>query len=227
MTSDGALRRLQDLIGYRFHDADLLRHALTHRSASATHNERLEFLGDSVLGYLISETLYHRFPQADEGHLTRMRAQLVKRETLAAVARHLVLGDYLVLGTGELRSGGQSRDSTLADALEALIAAVYLDGGLVAVRQLIEQLLDTHLNAVTAASDRKDAKTRLQEYLQARQKILPDYQIVEVRGEQHDQTFVVVCALPELGYSTRGVGGSRRKAEQVAAASMLQTLGGA
>jgi ribonuclease-3 len=227
LTLDSATQRLQRLIGYRFHDEDLLRLALTHRSASANHNERLEFLGDSVLGYLVSDILYGRHSRADEGRLTRMRAQLVKRETLAAAARKLVLGDYLVLGTGELRSGGQSRDSMLADALEALIAAVYLDGGLGAARDLILRLLAERLDNVEPSSERKDAKTRLQEYLQARQQSLPDYQVVNVFGEQHEQTFVVSCALPDLGRSIEGVGGSRRKAEQAAAESMLHSLGDA
>lgn len=225
MTPEHAAQRLQRLIGYRFHDEDLLRLALTHRSASANHNERLEFLGDSVLGYLVSDILYARHPRADEGRLTRMRAQLVKRETLAATASNLVLGDYLVLGTGELRSGGQSRDSTLADALEALIAAVYLDGGLGAARDLIVRLLAERLDDIEPSSERKDAKTRLQEYLQARRQSLPEYQVVKVFGEQHEQTFVVACALPDLGRLTEGIGGSRRKAEQAAAESMLHAVG--
>ena len=154
-----------------------------------------------------------------------MRAQLVKRETLAAAARDVALGDYLVLGTGELRSGGQTRDSMLADALEALIAAAYLDGGMAAAHELIMQLFAERLEHVKSSSDRKDAKTRLQEYLQARQLSLPEYQVLNVFGEQHDQTFVVACALPDLGRYVEGEGASRRKAEQAAAVSMLHALG--
>ncbi len=225
MSSDLALQRLQRQLGYCFADAAWLQRALTHRSAAPDHNERLEFLGDAVLGFEISDTLYRRHPEADEGQLSRMRAQLVKRETLASVARELGLGEHLRLGPGELRSGGQSRTSTLADALEAVIAAVYLDGGMAAARGLIEHLLAARVNQITPQNQRKDAKTRLQELLQARQQELPTYQVLEVTGEAHAQTFVVRCELPGGGAHAEGVGSTRRKAEQVAASQLLAALG--
>ncbi len=219
------LDRLQRELGYRFDDEGLLRRALTHRSAGGDHNERLEFLGDAVLGFEVSRHLFEGFPTADEGQLTRMRAQLVKRETLARAARSIGLGDYLVLGPGELRTGGQSRDSTLADAVEAVIAAVYLDGGLAQARALIHALLAERLAEVSPASQRKDAKTRLQEFLQARQLGLPDYGVAGVHGEPHAQTFTVYCEVAERELRAEGSGSSRRKAEQVAAGRMLAMLG--
>jgi ribonuclease-3 len=225
LTAALALERLQRELGYAFGSDGLLGQALTHRSAGGQHNERLEFLGDAVLGFEISRYLYERFPEADEGQLTRMRAQLVKRETLAQAARELGLGDYLTLGAGELRTGGQSRDSTLADALEALIAAVYLDGGTDPARALIHRLLAARLEGVSPAAQRKDAKTRLQEFLQARQLALPSYSVIDVGGEPHAQTFVVRCEVADQQLHTDGSGRSRRRAEQDAASRMLGLLG--
>jgi ribonuclease-3 len=225
LNADLALQRLQRQLGYQFRDAALLLRALTHRSAGADHNERLEFLGDAVLGLEVSLALYQRHPTADEGQLSRMRAQLVKRETLAAVARALGLGDYLRLGPGELRSGGQSRDSTLADALEAVIAAVYLDGGIPAAQTLIQQLLAARVAQITPQNQRKDAKTRLQELLQGRAQELPVYTVVEITGEAHAQTFLVRCEVPGLQLQAQGAGASRRKAEQAAARAALAALG--
>jgi ribonuclease-3 len=217
--------RLARQLGYAFRDADLLEAALTHRSAQSRHNERLEFLGDAVLGLVSAEALWQRFPDATEGQLTRLRAQLVKRETLAAVARDLDLGQYLRLGPGELRSGGHARDSILADALEAVIGAVYLDGGLEAARRAIGLLLGDRLEAMTPESQPKDAKTRLQEHLQARRLALPAYAVLETRGEDHAQTFTVCCEVAALGLLVTAEGPSRRRAEQAAAEAMLRTMG--
>ena len=225
MSLDLSQQRLQRQLGHAFRDPTLFRLALTHRSAAPAHNERLEFLGDAILGFEISHILYSRHPEADEGQLSRMRAQLVKRETLAAVARELDLGEYLQLGPGELRSGGQSRASTLADAVEALIAAVYLDAGIAAAQDLIRRLLAERIERIDPQTQRKDAKTRLQEWLQRHQKPLPEYSVVEVCGEPHAQTFTVRCAVAGLDLQAEGTGASRRKAEQAAATRVLATLG--
>jgi ribonuclease-3 len=218
------LERLQKRLGYQFQDLQLLQRALTHRSACADNNERLEFLGDAILGFHIAEILYHQHPSADEGSLSRMRAHLVKKDTLALVGRELELGDWLRLGPGELRTGGHSRSSTLADAVEAIIAAVYLDGGIAPAVALIDRILKSRVAAASPERQGKDAKTRLQEWLQARHYALPEYQVLETTGEAHDQTFRVACSLPELNLSCEGEGGSRRKAEQQAASIMLEQL---
>jgi len=217
------MRRLQQRIGYQFDDAGLLERALTHRSLGARNNERLEFLGDAILGFEVADHLYRTVGDANEGQLSRMRAHLVKRETLAEIARELQLGDILLLGAGELRSGGQTRDSILADALEAIIAAVYLDGGIEQARALVRRLLGDRLSNPTPETRRKDPKTRLQEYLQSLGRPLPRYDVVDISGDPHDQTFRVIC-VSGLGGETEGLGGSRRKAEQAAARKMLQRL---
>ncbi len=217
------MKRLQRRLGYTFTDTALLERALSHRSVGARNNERLEFLGDAILGFEVADNLYHRVDDADEGQLSRMRAHLVKRETLAAIARELELGDMLRLGAGELRSGGQTRDSILADAVEAIIAAVYLDGGMEQARGLVRRLLGPRLTAPASETRRKDPKTRLQEHLQSIGRPLPRYDVVEIRGDQHDQTFRVVCSTG-LVEDTEGEGGSRRRAEQAAARRMLERL---
>ncbi len=217
------MTRLQQRLGYTFKDAELLQRALSHRSVGAGNNERLEFLGDALLGFEVADHLYRQEQDADEGQLSRMRAHLVKRETLAEIARELQLGDILHLGPGELRSGGQSRDSILADSVEAIIAAVYLDGGIDQARKLIRKLLGARLAKPTAETQRKDAKTSLQEHLQAIGKPLPNYEVVSITGEPHDQTFRVLCTT-DLAPDTIGEAGSRRKAEQVAARAMLSLL---
>ena len=216
--------RLSRRLGHAFADPQLLDDALTHRSAQARHNERLEFLGDAVLGFLVAEALWRRFPQATEGELSRLRAQLVNREALAQVAQDLEIGQYLRLGTGELRSGGHARESILADAVEAVLAALYLDGGLEVVRRVVDRLLGERLAALSPETQRKDAKTRLQEYLQARRLRLPTYEVIEATGEDHAQTFVVRCAVEALGRSSTAAGPNRRKAEQLAAERLLETL---
>lgn len=224
-TDTASLARLQQQLGYRFEEQGLLQQALTHRSVGAVNNERLEFLGDALLGFRIAERLYHQHPDADEGSLSRMRAHLVKRETLAKVGRELNLGDWLQLGPGELRTGGHRRTSTLADAVEAVIAAVYLDGGVAAASALVDRLLASRLAEASPARHGKDPKTRLQEWLQGRHYALPNYSVLSVQGEAHDQSFKVACELPDLQLRSEGEGGSRRKAEQQAAESMLGQLG--
>ncbi len=218
------IERLQRRLGYQFGDQGLLLRALTHRSAGPDHNERLEFLGDAILGFETADYLFHHVDKADEGQLSRMRAHLVKRETLAEIGRELQLRQILNLGPGELRSGGQNRDSILADAVEAIIAAAYLDGGIDKARQLVRHLLGERLTRPNKGLQQKDAKTRLQEYLQARHLPLPAYQVTRVDGDQHRQQFTVTCRVEQLNVHSEGRGGSRRRAEQMAAENLLQTL---
>lgn len=218
------LHQLSRELGYQFSESSLLKQALTHRSAANLNNERLEFLGDAILGFIVADELYRIFPDANEGQLSRLRARLVKKETLAAIARKLDLGNYLNLGAGELRTGGHARDSILADSLEALFAAIYLDSGYRSARDLVLNLYQKRIDELSPEAQGKDPKTRLQEYLQARKNSLPSYNIVEVSGEQHDQYFDVECRVEELNLMSRGSGGSRRKAEQMAASKLLQQL---
>jgi ribonuclease-3 len=218
------MRRLQQRIGYQFDDAGLLERALTHRSLGARNNERLEFLGDAILGFEVADHLYRTVGDANEGQLSRMRAHLVKRETLAEIARELQLGDILRLGAGELRSGGQTRDSILADAVEAIIAAVYLDGGIDPARALVSRLLGDRLSNPTPETRRKDPKTRLQEFLQARGLDLPEYTVTKIDGAAHSLRFNVVCNVGSLDMETEGSGSSRRRAEQQAAGRALGRL---
>ncbi|MET0014510.1 MAG: ribonuclease III [Sedimenticola sp.] len=219
-----SIERLNRAINYRFNDHRLAELALTHRSAGSENNERLEFLGDAILGFIIADELYHRFPDADEGQLSRLRARLVKGESLAEISRSLELGAYMNLGAGELRSGGHSRSSILADALEALFGAIYLDQGYETARRVILELFDQKLASLTSDSQQKDPKTRLQEFLQARKLDLPTYSITNVVGEQHNQTFTVKCDIPDLEIDAEGTGGSRRKAEQDAAKHLLEQI---
>lgn len=212
-------------IGYQFDNLKLLETALTHRSVGAENNERLEFLGDSILSYIISDELYHRYPAADEGRLSRLRASLVKGETLAELARNLRLGDYLRLGSGELKSGGFRRASILADAFEAVLGAIYLDSDIKRVKTLILTLFDQKLASVSLKTTLKDPKTRLQELLQAQQKPLPEYRVESIEGKAHEQQFRVSCRIEGLEQLTTGVGSSRRKAEQAAAIEALKLLG--
>jgi len=210
---------------YRFRDPALLRVALVHRSAHRRHNnERLEFLGDSVLNLVISAELFHRRPGASEGELSRLRANLVRKETLAEIAQDLGLGASLVLGAGELKSGGHRRSSILADALEAVLGAIYLDGGHESARREILRLFSPRLEHLPGHEELKDPKTRLQEELQARGLPLPDYDIVETQGDAHARRFRVHCRVASLGLSVHGEGTSRRKAEQQAATAALGAL---
>lgn len=210
-------------LNYRFRDPALTELALTHRSIGKPNNERLEFLGDALLGAIIAEMLYEVHPKASEGELSRLRAQLVNGQELAVVARELDLGDGLKLGPGELKSGGFRRDSILADAFEALVAAVYLDGGFDACRETVRGLFNERIVALRRSS--KDAKTRLQEWLQAKGLPLPQYELVASHGEDHAKTFDVSCTIGEpLPLTASAHGGNRRAAEQDAAESVLNQL---
>jgi ribonuclease III len=211
-------------LGYSFSDPRLIEQALTHRSVGGTNNERLEYLGDAILGFVIADTLYHHFPQASEGQLSRLRSVLVKRDTLAKIAREFSLGDYLNLGPGELRSGGHARASILADGVEAVIAAIYLDGGYERARQAILEIFSPRLRALNLDDHQKDPKTRLQELLQARKLELPVYEVIDISGDPHQQTFNVKCTVPGLQMQVNGSGSSRRKAEQDAATHLLSML---
>jgi len=213
-------------LNYQFNDSELLKTALTHRSAASRHNERLEFLGDSILNFAIALALFDRFPRATEGELSRLRAALVKEETLAEVARFLKLGDFLFLGSGELKSGGFRRNSILADALEAIIGAVLIDSDFESCRQLILHLYKTRIERVCLSQDLKDPKSRLQEFLQSRGQPLPVYHVVLVDGEAHDQVFKVTCEVEGVEQMFRGEGRSRRRAEQSAAEHALGVLAG-
>jgi ribonuclease-3 len=208
---------LAQRLGYDFRDPSLLRQALTHRSFGGSNNERLEFLGDGVLNCLIAAQLYHRFPGLAEGNLSRLRASLVNQETLSRLAHSLDLGAHLRLGEGELRSGGFRRPSILADALEAVLGAIYLDGGFEAVAEAVTRLYAPLLAELDPRTEGKDPKTLLQELLQGRRLALPVYNVVQVSGEAHEQHFRVECLIPQLGIRTEGDGPSRRAAEQSAA----------
>jgi len=209
---------------YAFSDPEHLYLALTHRSASGHHNERSEFLGDSVLNFVIAQALYEAYPKATEGDLSRYRATLVKKDALAEIARELELGNYIRLGSGELKSGGYRRDSILADTVEAIIASVLLDSGFDAAKALILRLYQNKLTTVTEVSI-KDAKSRLQEFLQSRKYNLPVYTVLSVEGDAHDQYFVMLCEIPEFDLKIKGEGKSRRRAEQLAAEKAMKEIG--
>lgn len=221
------LDALQARLGYRFQRRELLAQALTHRSYGANNNERLEFLGDGVLNCVVGVMLYERFPGLREGQLSRLRANLVNQQPLYELATELRLGAVLSLGEGELRSGGASRPSILADALESILGAVFLDGGFDAVRALIGRLYADRLNAIDPEAQGKDAKTQLQEWLQSRRRGLPTYNLLEVSGQAHAQHFSVECRIDVLGLRATGVGTSRKAAEQAAAGAALSQLQGA
>jgi ribonuclease-3 len=221
---DSRLVVLQQRIGHRFADSTLLLRALTHRSFGVDHNERLEFLGDAVLSMVVSSLLFDRLGGSDEGDLTRVRAHLVREDSLHRAALQLGLPDLLRLGEGEARGGGALRASILADALEALIGATFQDGGFSAARALVHSLFAEIIETTDVSSWTKDAKTELQEWLQGRRLPVPTYRIVATRGQAHAQTFEVECAVPALGLSEQGQGKSRRTAEQEAARRMLDAL---
>ena len=216
--------RLQECLGFRFSRPEHLHQALTHRSHGSPHNERLEFLGDSILNCVIAAELFERFGTLPEGDLSRLRAQLVRQEALHQIAQTLTLGDYLRLGEGELKSGGFARPSILADAVEALIGAVFVDGGFLAARKTIVLLYQPLLAELDPNALAKDPKTRLQELLQARRIALPQYSVVAARGAPHVQSFEVECLIPELFLRTTGSGSSRRTAEQEAALRAFEQI---
>ncbi|MEQ6918254.1 ribonuclease III [Halomonas aquatica] len=211
-------------IGHTFADPGLLELAMTHRSYGGQNNERLEFLGDSIVNFVIAEALFRRFPQAREGQLSRLRARLVKGKTLAELAREMAFGECLLLGSGEMKSGGHRRDSILADAVEAVLGAIYLDAGMETARARVFSWYAERLEAISLEDTQKDPKTRLQEFLQSRQVPLPRYEVTSVEGEAHAQTFTVECHIEVLDEQTRGVGSSRRHAEQQAAEQALSLI---
>ncbi len=217
--------RLERRLGYTFNDPTLKDLALTHRSYKGANNERLEFLGDAILSFIIAEHLFHKFPMAKEGQLSRLRALLVKGVTLAKFGKEFELGDHLNLGAGELKSGGFRRDSILADAVESLIGAIYLDSDHETCRRVVLHWYRERLDKLSLSDTEKDPKTRLQEYLQSLKKPLPRYEVLDVSGEAHNQTFSVQCEIESLELQTRGEGGSRRYAEQQAAKKALELLG--
>lgn len=215
---------LEAILGYDFSDSELLAVALTHRSAAGRNYERLEFLGDAVLGFAIAAALFKARPQAAEGDLSRLRASLVRKNSLAEIAQSLDLGRHLHLGAGERRSGGSRRTSILADTLEAVLGAIYLDGGFSAAEQVVLKLFEQRLIDLPDAETLKDAKTRLQEYLQARGLPLPEYELSGVTGQDHAQTFTVICRTQQPARESVASGNQRRRAEQAAAAQLLQSL---
>jgi ribonuclease-3 len=217
---------LEKTLHYQFRDVGLFVQALTHRSATGPNNERLEFLGDAVLDFVISDALFKLCPDADEGDLSKLRASLVKDTSLAEIAVDLGLGEHLILGSGERKTGGHRRESILADALEAMFGAVYLDSGFDAAKDLVDRVFEQRIDVLPDAEDLRDPKTRLQEWLQARKLSLPTYDLVSVTGRDHRQKFVVSCTVNELSQTTEGESTSRRKAEQRAASSMLEILAG-
>ena len=221
---DKALRWLAKTLDYQFNDPQLFLQALTHRSASGLSNERLEFLGDAVLDFVVSEYVYDALPNADEGDLSRLRASLVKDTTLAQLASELGLGEHLVLGSGERKSGGHRRESILADALEAIFGAVFLDAGYAASSKLIEKAFGGRLLDLPDLGELRDPKSRLQEWLQARQMALPEYDLVHVTGEAHRQQFEIRCTVSGSESAATGNGASRRSAEQQSAERMLSVL---
>lgn len=218
-------KKIQKVLGYTFTHKDLLKQALTHRSASSKHNERLEFLGDSILSFVIANALYQHFPYIDEGDMSRMRATLVRGNTLAEIAYEFDLGEYLKLGQGELKSGGFRRESILANTVEALIGSIYLDSNIKTVEELILKWYEKRLEKISPGDTQKDPKTRLQEYLQSKHLSLPTYCIVEVYGEAHNQLFTIHCQISIISEYLIGTGSSRRKAEQDAAQKALIQLG--
>ncbi|MDP8983974.1 MAG: ribonuclease III [Pseudomonadota bacterium] len=215
---------MESSFGYTFVQPQLCHAALTHRSAGASHNERLEFLGDSLLNCTVAKLLFDAHPQADEGILSRLRATLVSGDTLAQVAQQLGLGEHLRLGPGELKSGGFRRASILADTLEAILGAIFLDSGFDSAAAVVNRIMGPRLSALPAADLLKDPKTRLQEALQARGLALPVYTLTAVTGDAHAQTFTVTCEVPVFEMAAVGEGGSRRRAEQLAASKLLELL---
>jgi ribonuclease III len=223
------LDKLQGNLHYQFSEPGLLKQALTHRSAEKNHNERLEFLGDSLLGFLIANQLYEHHSKASEGQLSRLRSAIVNNGSLAAIAREMRLGEFLQLGSGEVKSGGRDRDSILADAVEAVIAAVYLDAGMDACRGFVSRWFSSQLqpgNEIDLEPENlKDSKTRLQELMQSKSLALPHYEVIGTSGAAHEQTFEVACSIAILETPQTGSGSSKREAEQEAAMKTLQQLG--
>ncbi len=217
-------QRLEQRLGYHFKSQSQLQLALTHRSYGATNNERLEFLGDSILNFIVGESLFQRFELAREGQLSRLRSQMVKGETLAEIAREFSLGECLILGEGEMKSGGHSRDSILADTVEALIGAIYLESGLDVCRERVLTWLAPRLAEISLDTSAKDSKSRLQEYMQAQRQPLPEYIVVDVGGEGHAQIFTIECRVALSKQTTQATASNRREAEKQAAMAMIELL---
>lgn len=215
---------LSRIIHYTFQDASLMMMALTHRSFNAQHNERLEFLGDSILSFLVAQELYQRFPKIDEGDLSRLRAQLVKESSLSSIATLMGLGDFIQLGEGELKSAGWRRPSILADTIEAMIGAIYLDAGIEPAHQFVLRFFEKQMNEIDPKLIQKDAKTLLQELLQSQKNDLPIYTVVSIEGEAHSQIFTIECTIKKLDIKTHGIGHSHRIAEQEAATKAYQLM---
>ena len=218
------IEQLEKILKYHFNDKSLLELALTHRSFQGKNNERLEFLGDSILNFIIAESLFKEFNLLPEGDLSRLRSQLVKSATLSEIGIDLNLGDYLILGEGELKSSGWRRPSILADSVEAIIGAVFIDGGISSANKLITGWYQERLDAINPNDIQKDSKSVLQELLQAKKIPLPEYNVVSVEGEAHNQHFKVSCSIPKLGLSIEGEGASRKVAEQSAAEESIKKL---
>ncbi|WWO98964.1 MAG: ribonuclease III [Candidatus Dasytiphilus stammeri] len=219
------LNQLQNKMGYFFQEYSLLQQALTHRSSNGKHNERLEFLGDSILNYVIANALYHRFPNMNEGNMSRIRATLVRENTLAQIARDFNISNCLRLGLGEVKNGGTNRESILADAMEAIIGSIFLDSDIFTIEKLILNWYQDRLQNISPNDNPKDPKTRLQEWLQSHKMPLPTYLVSKVSGEAHDHMFTIICKISNINELVIGVGSSRRKAEQIAAQNMLIKLG--
>lgn len=218
------MRQLSDLFKYQFNDVSLLELALSHRSYQHNNNERLEFLGDSILNFTIAESLYQKFKTLPEGDLSRLRASLVKAESLAEVAKSIKLGDFILLGEGELKSAGWRRPSILADTFEAIIGAIYLDGGFEEARKFILKFFQTQIESIDPKRIVKDAKTTLQELLQSRKLMIPEYKVIKIEGEAHNQVFFVQCEISQLRLQTEGSGTSRKLAEQEAAMVAIEEV---
>lgn len=218
------MNKLTKLLGSELMATDTFVRAITHRSAEGKHNERMEFLGDSVLGLIITTELYQRIPRASEGYLSRLRASLVNENALAGIAAELAIGDFLRLGAGELKSGGFRRKSIIADAFEAIVGCIYLEQGMEAAKKFVLTAYGERLDNLPAEDSLKDPKSRLQEFLQSRGHDLPDYNLIDTQGEAHKQTFTAECVIPKLNIRTTGTSGSRRKAEQEAAGLAFQQV---
>ena len=218
------IKQLSDLFKYQFNDVSLLELALSHRSYQHNNNERLEFLGDSILNFTIAESLYQKFKTLPEGDLSRLRASLVKSESLAEVAKSIKLGDFILLGEGELKSAGWRRPSILADTFEAIIGAIYLDGGFEEARKFILKFFQTQIESIDPKRIVKDAKTTLQELLQSRKLMIPEYKVIKIEGEAHNQVFFVQCEISQLRLQTEGSGTSRKLAEQEAAMVAIEEV---
>jgi ribonuclease-3 len=225
MTNTSQLHQFESLLKYKFKDTALLELALTHRSFKGENNERLEFLGDSILNFVVAELLFEKFPQSVEGDLSRLRSELVKASTLSEIGVEINVGNFLRLGEGELKSAGWRRPSILADTVEAVIGAIFIDSGMDETQSIIKKWLENRIDMIDPKKIKKDAKSLLQEFLQGKKIALPKYEVGSIKGEAHSQSFIIQCHIPALGITVEGDGDSRKIAEQVAAKNALIALG--